>query len=534
MVNNLVRAPGGFSASSRTWLALFLLFAIALTPRLALIWWNDFDGLYGQDSYAYLHYAEQMYTALSKIQLPPPFWWPMGYPALLSLAFLLLGAGVHSAQTITMLTGAIAAPLTFLLTREAFNGPNSNLAGFVAGGLVALGGQLVQSSISIMSDAPALMWATLSAWLLLRYFRSFSQFSLSVSALAMGLAVVSRWENIGFLIAWTGALVAHRLSLAFRGTKSVAPEGRKNSWWNIPASLAFGLIPLVPQLFYKFVYSAPLAGESWLAGWTPANFLSRSFDTLDGHFYYALPVSVFYGQVLFHPAFIFPLFTAFVGIGALLLARRWHRDPSIAVLLIGWIVVMYLFLAGIPYENFRFGLGYFVPAAILAGGGLAWTWGKMREMQNHAPTERRVRLLYPFASHILVVAIVIGFVGSALWEPRVLQPVLAEKQMELAQVEWLSTRLPVSSSLYTFGVTEALRNYSAFEITDLSEESPEQVLSDVRGNNSAFLFVDVANIEAQWHEMELEKTLHTLEDRGGLVEVGKLDRFTLYHMKGTP
>ena len=39
-----------------------------------------FDGLYGQDAYAYLDYAGALRTALLNGSPPPPFFWPIGYP----------------------------------------------------------------------------------------------------------------------------------------------------------------------------------------------------------------------------------------------------------------------------------------------------------------------------------------------------------------------------------------------------------------------------------------------------------------------
>ena len=56
-----------------------LLVGVAVLPR--------FDGLYGQDPFAYYDYATgPLRSALLALQLPPPFTWPPGYPLLVALA----------------------------------------------------------------------------------------------------------------------------------------------------------------------------------------------------------------------------------------------------------------------------------------------------------------------------------------------------------------------------------------------------------------------------------------------------------------
>lgn len=80
-------------ALKTTPIALGVLFASALLVRLAHVVRASFDGLYGQDAYAYYQYAGELLAAITRGQAPPPFWWPLGYPALLSAA-LAVGGGV--------------------------------------------------------------------------------------------------------------------------------------------------------------------------------------------------------------------------------------------------------------------------------------------------------------------------------------------------------------------------------------------------------------------------------------------------------
>jgi hypothetical protein len=67
--------------------------AVSIRPagRLLLATVTQFDGLYGQDAFAYFQYALSLREAIGAGELPPPFFWPLGYPALVALTSLLTG-----------------------------------------------------------------------------------------------------------------------------------------------------------------------------------------------------------------------------------------------------------------------------------------------------------------------------------------------------------------------------------------------------------------------------------------------------------
>lgn len=76
----------------RPLLLLLLLLGATLLARLWLIRQGSFDGLYGQDPYAYHNYAVgPLRDSLLALAPPPPFHWPPGYPYLVALASFLVG-----------------------------------------------------------------------------------------------------------------------------------------------------------------------------------------------------------------------------------------------------------------------------------------------------------------------------------------------------------------------------------------------------------------------------------------------------------
>lgn len=515
-------------------LSAALLFCIAFLVRAALVFWYRFDGLYGQDAYAYYGYARDLFDALTHLQAPPPFWWPLGYPAVLNLAFLIGGVNIASAQWVTVLCGALVAPFAYGLAYECAPPAYKNVAGWVAGLICAVGGQLAQSSVVIMADAPALMFATLAAWLLVRYARTYHYLTLCVAAFAVGMAVWTRWQNLIFAGFWVVALLGIEL---FSGTpRGIAGSSRikSRSWLAVTARIVTALavitVVLLPQLLIRYTTNSPLAGQSWLEGWSVGNFFARTFDNVDGHFEYALPVAVFYAQVLAHPAYLFVMLTPFFVIGAAVLLRGTNHPFSSGglnlqervegkgtvwstpILLLGWIAGMLLFLAGIPYENFRFGLGVFAPLAIVAGIGAGWVWHQWRASQ----------LRFGFVGWIVVA------LGVMLaWQPRVLAPVLAIHERELSQVEWLESRLLPGSHLYTMNIDGAVRTYSQIHVTNLWEIDPAAFDAKV----PTYLYVDTANIESQWRGRLPEQLLRVLKEIGYLHPAGGFADWKLYRLR---
>lgn len=483
------------------WLAPLCLLLLALAVRGGLVLQHPFDGLYGQDAYAYYQYARGLWAALQHLQFPPAFWWPLGYPALLDAGFALGGVNIATAQITTLLCGALVAPLAFALAYEAAPAQKT-AAGWIAGLVCALGGQLVQSSIVIMADAPALMFATLGAWLLLRYARTRVLATLILASFATGMAVWVRWQNLLFAAAWFAALALAEWNSARLSIKGIAR-----------LFLAFGIVVLVlsPQLYFRNMTNAPLAGSSWLEGWSWTNFFGRMFDNVDGHFEYALPVALFYGQIVAHPAYLVVMLTPFFFIGAGKLVLEIRSFAPAAVLLLGWIAGMYFFLAGIPYENFRFPLGFFAPLSVLAGIGAGWVWARWNSK----------------SARVLVAAwIAVALLVTAVWQPRVLAPVWESKALQLAHARWLENRVLPDALVYTMGIDGALQEYTTLQIADLWDLDPAKLNPDT----PAYLYVDTNNLNTQWRGRLPDQLLRVLTETYFMHPLESYDGWTLFRI----
>jgi hypothetical protein len=79
-----------------------LVVLVALSVRAA---W-PFDGLYGQDAFAYFRYARALWPWLLRGEPLPVYYWPSGYPLLVALVLPLAGWSSAGGQAVSIAAGA--------------------------------------------------------------------------------------------------------------------------------------------------------------------------------------------------------------------------------------------------------------------------------------------------------------------------------------------------------------------------------------------------------------------------------------------
>jgi len=119
---------------------LFAIPGIALGVGAALIAWRHrFDGLYGQDPFAYYAYAVgPLRESLAHGRPLPPLYWPPGYPLLIIVVASLIGTTPFAGQVVSLLAGAAVPTLTAWLAWEVIGKSQDDiwtpaLAGLLAG-----------------------------------------------------------------------------------------------------------------------------------------------------------------------------------------------------------------------------------------------------------------------------------------------------------------------------------------------------------------------------------------------------------------
>ena len=486
----------------------FALFAGSLILRFLIIAPSGFDGLYGQDSYAYFDFAGELLGFAKTLQPPGPFFWPIGYPLVLALGFAALGTSVALGQILNILLGALLSPLVYSLARQLGGGQMGALA---AGLLMALCGQALQSSIVLMSDIPALAWATIGAVVVMRYFYTDRRRWLALAAFVMAVACITRWIYLLPTGLWGLAVLAW--------------------WWQhfnwrkrlldlIAAGIAVVIVAF-PQLYYNEVNPNASLDHTYVRDWSPNNAFQREFTTVEGNLRYEKITAIYYAQVYYDALYLSPLLTPFLLIGAWIALQRKQ------IVIIAWAVLPYVFLVGIPAQNIRFPLIVFPAVAVLVGIGLdaAISWLEQHYTEN--------RILYRFRYAPFALLLVIGCWQMLNTGVNNTKLFIANQQRDKAVVVWATAQIPEDAILYTFGLTPAFRHYSTFEVLDIYNEAPPALLRQRwhKGRDD-FLLMNVDLIEGQWGELSPGVAYHWLQDERGLVTLDKFGNYTLFRVKG--
>jgi 4-amino-4-deoxy-L-arabinose transferase-like glycosyltransferase len=503
------------------WLILLPLVLIVPLAAGALAVRGNFDGLYGQDPYAYYSYAVgPLRQNLLRWEAPPPFYWPPGYPLLVALASFIVGTGPFAGQMVSLLAGALVPLFTALLAHEIWSHgrgfhlrvANPLLVPFIAGLIAAFHGQLWQSSTIIMADTTGLAAATLSFLALARYGRLASLRWLLLAVGALAFAVLTRWPLAPLALPAT----IYTLFLFKHQTP-------RRVFAHAAAALGLVSIMLGPLLFATFSGTvapsgiSPNFGSSFeVFNWNPLNAFQRDFVTLEGFYHYKLPVGLYYAVAPARTFAFTPLLAAFALPGLLRFIRQRTWEPL--VLLGGWAAVIYLFLSGFAYQNFRYTLALVPPIAILIAIGFA----RAREAMSGR------------ADRFLTLILLLGLGWMAMGGVQLTQGFTQRKQADLSAVQWVESQLPADVRLLTFGVTLTFQHYAALETLELYELSPDDLAHLTSDAQPTFLLLDVESTEQQWKDRPPLVNYQWLRGGPGLAELGRSGPYTLFRVGAVP
>ncbi len=479
--------------------------AVALTVRTA---W-PFDGLYGQDAFAYFRYARALWPWLLRGEPLPIYYWPAGYPLLVALALPLAGWGSAAGQAVSILAGAGAAGLTYLLSRALLpDAPGDRLAAWVGGLAVALSGAVLRANLTVMSDALAMACCAAALWAMARYTRTWYWPWLAGAAVALAWAIITRWICGLLAIPMLGFLILDRRH------PIAQPEIKPRKYIvDFLVATVLGALIVIPQLLNRDTTPTELSQHQWLVSWNIANAWQRDFTTIDGTQHYAMPVGVFYLAQLAWPSFLFPLLALACPFSILWLVRG-RRWPAL-VLLAGWPLMIWLFVSGIPYQNSRFILPALPALAVLAGQGFAWAYASAR---------RRLR-------GALVIGLALALLGGLAWGVRDYRKLVAYENDQLALVDWVRARLPANSTLITFGATLTLQHYTTYDVRELFELAPPDLDALTLQQRPVYLLLDVGSAERQWAGLRPQQDYHYLQQHPGLELVDQRLPYTLFRFK---
>jgi hypothetical protein len=474
---------------------LAALAAVVALPSAGLAWRRGFDGLYGQDAYAYFDYAvHSVRASLTSGRGLEPFFWPPGYPLLVALGSLVVGERPFAGQAVSLVMGALVPVATYLLARDLTG--NFRLA-LLAGLLAALPGQLWQSSIVVMADTTGLACATFGAWAVVRSTKTESLKWLLAATALLASATLARWIY---------GLVA--IPLALTATGSLRRPTHALACAALAAVLVLPVVgPSLVGLLTHPAEPAAFAGNFQVYSWSPLNAFRTEFDTAEGHLAYSLPNGLYYAIAPLNPAYLTPLLAPWALLGVW---RGWRTHLP----LLGWLAIVYAFHAGAPWQNFRFTLAYLPPVAILAATGLDWAW-------KTVPSRFRLAL---------VLCVAVGTLTTASAGVRLIQGFIDRKNDELSLVSWLQAQTAPDARLLTFGPTLAFRQYSSLPTLDLFDLTPADLDRELAGPAPRYVLVDETNIDTQWAAKAPAVNLQRLRVNPGLTSIGTQGSYTLFRL----
>lgn len=486
----------------------FILFALAMIVRVGIIVYHGFDGLYGQDAFAYFNFAGDLLNFVSTRLPPPPFFWSIGYPLQLAVGFKLLNTSPQTALALSIGMGALLPVLVYGLALQfKLRSPYA----FLAGLLMAFSGQALQSSLVIMSDVPALFWAVLSMFALLRYTNTNNRPWLVLCVLSLSLACLSRWI---FLI--LPPIYVITVLMTWK---------RKIRWLDLLLTPVLGLLPAIPQIIYNRYNPTPLLNHSWVEGWSPLNAFSQDFTNIDGIFHYEKINALFYAYPVYDLSYLSPLLSIFVLIGCVTIIGQ--KQWQMIFLLLGWLLLPYLFLAGIPYQNIRFALILFPAVTILIGFGLQAILSI--QLPNLNSKNRKDRAISLSAlKWIVIILSLAGLVHTAISGFDYANSFVDQHQSEKEVITWLDGKIPDDGTLYTFGSTLTLEYYTDYSIIEIFYESPNTLNQRWFRGRTDYLLLNIWQIENQWQGRAPQANYHWFRDERGLTEIGKFGNLTLF------
>ncbi len=484
------------------WLILALVLMAVSAARVVLVASSGFNGLIGQDAYAYFGYVvDSLVVDGTLVFPPPPFPFPPGYPYLVAIGVLVFGPAPWVGQVLSLSAGLLAAVLTAGLAQRVW--PGRPWLAVTAGSLVALNGHLGRASVLVMSDACGLAVATASVLLVMEYRRSGRAPWLVTAAVAAAAAILCRWAM---------GLVALPVTIYALAALVRLPRGRA-----LVHALAAAMVTLLvlSPILVEFGSETPgFMADFEAARWNPAHALKQTTVSTEGTQTIAAPPAVYYAVAPVHPSVLGPIMALFLlpGLWAAMGAIRSRSGPWREVLLlVGWAAVVLVFLGGIALRNPRFTLTYLPPLAVLAAIGV-WKVGEL------APSRQRL---------VAAVAVLgVGWTAVGGWIYTV--DLVRQKARHLQVVRWVEGLVEDDARLITFWYTATFGFESEIETIELFDLDLRTIRKTIEGRRPTYLLVNRSNIENQWRGRAPAAGYEALQRDPGLELIATHDGLSLF------
>lgn len=334
---------------------IYLVFTLPLLVLLIsrLVW--KIDGLYGQDGYEYLRYAKGLKTYLLTGTDPGNFFWPVIYPLAGALLSFVIPDVALALQIISVLSLCFVGILTSKIIYLVYP-IKRNMVPVMVAMLTIISPFVLRMGILVMADMFTLALFLAGVYYTLLFIQKNQIFTVLFSAFFFSLAFMCRYAAAVVILPFT-------LYSCFHFFKT------KQKLILIPLIVIVSVLPLVPHFLIKANDPVGFILHNWITGWSPINFIRRSFVTADGFENNSVPNICYAFLGYFHPRYFFPaMLVILIGIKGF----HWNSKTK---LILSTIILYLIFLSGIPYQNSRFLLLSFPFFMILCYGPIEYLFG---------------------------------------------------------------------------------------------------------------------------------------------------------------
>jgi len=464
---------------------LILLFATALIIRIAFLLDSGFDGLYGQDAYAYLNWSENFRNEILSFNIPKKFfYWPVGYFLITSFVSLIIPLPMKTvALGVSIISGSLLAPAVYRLAKEisavALGKESAEVIALYSGLIVCFSGTLIKSSVVIMSDALAVLLITCGIYYLIKYSGDYSLPELVKAFIFLALAVMTRYAYALCIVLFLTVITTayFRSGRSFEVIKAAL------------ISLTAGLIVSIPELYYMINYGISYFqyegdNPTWASSWSILNFFRSSFVTFDGVKDYRFINSVYYLAPIFHP-----LYLSVFGFTFLAGCMRLIKLRYLMLIFTAWFLPFYFFLSGVPYQSLRYAIGYLPLFIIISATGLS----------SARLSSFKKNVFFVTGIVVLLAAAYIHFIKFN-----------QQKQTELEVAEYVRTNFNDRDMILSYDVTFAIEHYSAYDVTEFATCPLNDIKNITEANGTVYLILPIEKIRTQYKGFDMERKLDYL------------------------
>lgn len=293
----------------------------------------SFDGLYGQDAYEYLRYAEAVKNLLITGKSPGDYFWGVYYPVFGSILSIIIPNIILALQLISVLSLIMTSIYLDKIIRLIYKVNSTENIPFL---FFTLSPIILIHSVLVMSDLLACSFVTMAIYCFLQFLET-SKNKYFLFGIAVGtFALMTRYVSGLILFPFCFPALLHLI--------------KKRSYILLPFSMLIAALIAIPHILIRSQNSLEFLSHQWLQTWNIGNLFRHSFETVDGemdnHF-----INLVYACFSFvHPIF---MFLGIVIIPFSIKTKTFKLYHYQKIILVA-IIVYALFLGGIPYQNKRY------------------------------------------------------------------------------------------------------------------------------------------------------------------------------------